>query len=732
MESVGFPGPEVVQKFQMLTASVSLVLGFAFVLMGGVNIWLVLEAWSRVKAAKVSSRMLALHRIGGYLFICLFCVMTYFMVGRLRNDGADVPATLTLHFALAMILSPLLFIKVLIARYYKNQHGFLMPVGLTIFVLAFVLVASAAGPYLARARKFEQVSIDPVHVAPLSIDVNEASGLMQKRCSKCHNLDRVVGARKDTQGWIGTVNRMRVMAGAGISESEARTIISYLVLQNRPQGSEAAVKMAVARALIDQRCNRCHSLDRIYKTMATPAQWREIVTRMVGYASGSTGAFQPGEDHRIIEYLSANQTPDAVAQRKALADTAASTGQQPIANDPPALPAPAPGPSGYDGKAIGFLSVVCLAGVALVIRRPKTPILVVPNPALPGKAAVVSTPRKPAGLFILQLVQIARQTPDSKTLRFAVGGEGRLDALPGQYLSFSFLFDGRRETRCYSISSSPVRSGYIEITPKRVATGCVSVYLNDRLSIGTTVEATGPFGQFFLTRSDKKVVLVAAGSGMTPMMAMLRYIDDLCLDTQAILLYCVRTRADIMFRQELEHLSKRLKHFRYDVLLSQPDPDWDGARGHINREFISKNVSELADSVFFLCGPPPFMEVVKPLLTDLGVATEQIRQEAFGGARAEPRPTTSATSETRFIVEFVSSGKTAAVLEEQSLLEAATAAGVAIPSSCRQGQCGTCKTRLLSGDVRMTSEVGLDPESKARGFVLTCVGHANGNTKLDA
>src|SRR5579864_8330545 len=193
----------------MLTTSASIALGLAFVLLGGINVWLVLEAWSRVKAAKASSQMLTLHRIGGYLFIALFGVMTYFMLARLRSGGADMSANVTVHLVLAMLLSPLLFIKVLIARYYKNQHGLLVPIGLTIFVLAFVLIASTAGPYLARTTKMEQVSIDPAQVAPLTIDVNEASGLMQKRCSKCHNLDRVVGARKDTQGWIATVNRMR-------------------------------------------------------------------------------------------------------------------------------------------------------------------------------------------------------------------------------------------------------------------------------------------------------------------------------------------------------------------------------------------------------------------------------------------------------------------------------------------------------------------------------------------
>src|ERR1700756_3701619 len=137
----------------MINPYTSIALGLAFVLVGGINVWLVLEAWARVKAAKASALMLALHRIGGYVFIALFCVMSFFMIARLRNGGGNASPTVTLHLALAMVLSPLLFIKVLIARYYKNQHSLLIPIGLTIFVLAFVLIASTAGPYLARGSR---------------------------------------------------------------------------------------------------------------------------------------------------------------------------------------------------------------------------------------------------------------------------------------------------------------------------------------------------------------------------------------------------------------------------------------------------------------------------------------------------------------------------------------------------------------------------------------------------
>lgn len=208
--------------------------------------------------------------------------------------------------------------------------------------------------------------------------------------------------------------------------------------------------------------------------------------------------------------------------------------------------------------------------------------------------------------------------------------------------------------------------------------------------------------------------------------------DDLSLDTQVTLLYCVRTGSDIIFKQELEELQTHLKNFRYAVLLSNPDVQWAGARGHISREFISKMVPTVQDRLFFLCGPPPFMDLARTLLTELGVEPARIRQETFGGAGAGPKAPLPSTAATGFSIEFVSSGKSCAVLEGQTILEAAAEAAVEIPSACRQGQCGTCKTRLLAGEVTMTAEQGLDPESKARGFVLTCVGHANSNVRLDA
>jgi ferredoxin-NADP reductase len=263
--------------------------------------------------------------------------------------------------------------------------------------------------------------------------------------------------------------------------------------------------------------------------------------------------------------------------------------------------------------------------------------------------------------------------------------------------------------------------------------GCVSVFLNDRASVGMTVEANGPFGHFCLDESKHHdVVLLAAGSGITPLIAMLRYMDDLCLKTNVILLYCVRTSGDIIFESELKQLRSRLTNFEYHVLLSRPHGEWSGARGRVSREFIENTVKDIALRDFFLCGPPPFMEASRTILIDLGVKPERILHESFGASASKSAQPTAANPQTDVVIEFARSGKTHIVRSGQTLLDAAEEYGVAIPSSCRQGQCGTCKTKLLSGRVQMDAEDGLDPDSKAQGFVLTCVGRSLGAVKLDA
>src|ERR1700733_13941686 len=354
----------------MLHRSASLWLGVAFVLIGAINVWLILQASARVRDAQASTRLIAAHRIGGYLFIALFCVMGYFMLARLGDASGGAPPGTMLHITLAMVLSPLLFVKVLVARYYKSYHSFLTPIGLTIFVLSFVLIGIRAGPSLAHHARMQTVSLAAINLPAADIDINMAASTMEKRCSKCHNLDRIVGARKDAPGWLATVNRMKALPDSGISEKDARIIVSYLASQMGQKGSFAAASLEVARAVMDQRCGRCHSLDRVYKTAETPEEWRATVYRMVAFAQGSGNAFQPGEDEQIIGYLSATQTPDAVNQRKAKVAAASSSGRSMvIPTAAVAADRPAP-PSRYDARTMGFVAFVLLSMLTLVVRRP--------------------------------------------------------------------------------------------------------------------------------------------------------------------------------------------------------------------------------------------------------------------------------------------------------------------------------------------------------------------------
>ena len=172
----------------MLDRSVSLWLGVVFVLIGAINVWLILQASARVRDAKASTRLMAAHRIGGYVFIALFCLIGYYMVARLEDVAAGAPPSTMIHLTLAMVLSPLIFVKVLVARYYKSYYSLLMPIGLVIFVLSFVLIGITAGPFLAHRARMETVSLAAIDLPPAAIDIDRAAATMGSRCSKCHNL----------------------------------------------------------------------------------------------------------------------------------------------------------------------------------------------------------------------------------------------------------------------------------------------------------------------------------------------------------------------------------------------------------------------------------------------------------------------------------------------------------------------------------------------------------------
>jgi ferredoxin-NADP reductase len=534
----------------MMSSSSGLLAGVSFVGLAAVNVVLILEASRGTRSQAMRHRLMLAHRVGGYSFVIFFCVMTYVMSKRLIGTGlSELPTYVVLHLGLALVLIPLLFLKILIARRYKQSHSSLMPLGLTIFATSCVLVAIPALSEFFRSANPGSLSL----------------------------------------------------------------------------------KLTLA-AIIALCLFLCSSALRSAKQVAR-----------------------------------------------------ASAGS---------LPMP------------GVL--------ATSIRSRK------------------SAPENGIGPMTLLLSRIEQQTHDTKTFHFLVPREVRIQAKPGQFLTFHWNINGERVLRSYTVSSSPTHSDYVEITPKRVKEGCVSNFLHDQAKVGLTVVASGPHGKFYFDETvHRSIVLIAAGSGITPMISMLRYIDDLRLSTQVTLLYCVRTDKDIIFETELQRLKNSLPHFKCGVSLSQPDETWKGHSGHFNREFLLELVGDLDTPSFFLCGPSGFMANAHHILSSLGVDESRITQESFGESRVPGNPAQQ-IDHTVGAVEFVLSQKICELHASSTLLEVAESNGVRIPYGCRQGQCGTCATRLLCGSVRMDTEAGLTAEQKDAGYVLPCVSRGKGSVVLAA
>ena len=372
-----------------------------------------------------------------------------------------------------------------------------------------------------------------------------------------------------------------------------------------------------------------------------------------------------------------------------------------------------------------FFTVVG-ASIGYLLLRP--PVKSIPVGENIKQASSSGQPRR-----LLRLARIEEQTHDSKTLRFVIARGKHFEAEPGQFLTFFFKIAGKDVVRSYTICSSPTQRGYVEITPKRVPHGYVSSFLNESVGVGLEVEAAGPFGQFYFKESEhERIVLIAGGSGITPMISILRYIDDLSLETPVILLYCIRTLQDVIFERALRELEARHSGFKMVIVPSQKDPNWSGPHGHISRELIASHVHDLPSSTFFLCGPPLFMQKAREILQALHVSGEKIKIEHFGVTNPTQAVEQTIGSTAPHFAEFVRSGKTVQIPPNKSLLEIAELNGVDIPSSCRQGQCGTCAIKLLDGSVDMSADVALSSDQRNSDYILACSAMPRGNVKIDS
>jgi len=359
----------------------------------------------------------------------------------------------------------------------------------------------------------------------------------------------------------------------------------------------------------------------------------------------------------------------------------------------------------------------------------------------PPPAAVPKKPRFWTGELVV--ARVFDETPDVRTFRLVPvdGGELPFDYRPGQYLNLALMIGERCVNRSYTIASSPSRSGYAEITVKRKLDGWGSHHVHDQLVEGARVKVGAPSGRFTFTgAAADRVLLLAGGVGITPLMSMVRWLTDRAWPGQIHLICAVRTSRDVIFGDELGYLAARFPNLHLVITASAPDAAWTGERGQISADLLTRTVPQLASMPVFLCGPAPMMTAMTALLGGLGVPADAIHTEAFVSppTAVVDEPDAMVLAEPVLLgadrlveIRFQRSGKTAEVSGSRTVLEAAEDAGIDLPFECRSGICGQCKTKLVSGEVTMDVQDALTPAERGRGLILACQARAMRDLIID-
>lgn len=336
----------------------------------------------------------------------------------------------------------------------------------------------------------------------------------------------------------------------------------------------------------------------------------------------------------------------------------------------------------------------------------------------------------------LKVTEIVRQTPEAVAVAFEVP-----DALkdvfafrPGQYLTLSTDIDGREARRSYSICSAPGEPA-LRVGVKRVADGRFSSFVNETLVVGDTIRVMPPEGRFTSLAGERHdYILIAAGSGITPMLSIAKTVLAHEPDSTITLIYGNRSTDTIMFREELEDLKDRhMRRFSVVHLLSREAQDVELFHGRIDGARIAELgrrglIDPLSADGVFLCGPGEMIDDVAASLAALGVEQDRIRFERFtpSGDAPKPRPRSAQAqkaAEQGVEIEVVLDGVRRSFPmgeADATVLDAAHRAGLEIPYSCAGGMCCTCRCRVTEGEAEMAVNYSLQPWEIEAGFTLAC------------
>ncbi|MEM8607406.1 MAG: FAD-binding oxidoreductase [Myxococcota bacterium] len=311
-----------------------------------------------------------------------------------------------------------------------------------------------------------------------------------------------------------------------------------------------------------------------------------------------------------------------------------------------------------------------------------------------------------------RVVEVIEETRDTKTFVLRANGAWR-GHRAGQYTLVEVEVDGVRARRCYSISSAP-EEPHVSITVKRVPGGRVSTWLHDKVRAGHMLRLGPASGDFVLpARNPDKLLLLSGGSGITPVMSILRDLAARESIHDVVFVHHARSRADVIFGEELSDLAARHAGLR---LVLCTDDDASGPHGFDEASFATL-VSDFAERSTFLCGPKPLMDRAERLWESVG-ASDSLELERFTQA-LRPLPTVGTADGVQ--VRLGRSGRNVAAKGQGSLLEQLERAGERPAHGCRIGICHACRCRKQSGTVQnlVTGEVSSEPDEEIQLCIST-------------
>ncbi len=319
---------------------------------------------------------------------------------------------------------------------------------------------------------------------------------------------------------------------------------------------------------------------------------------------------------------------------------------------------------------------------------------------------------------------------------------------PGQFLTFELPIPGEAQpvVRCYSLSDSPhedyyrvsiKRQGPPPKAPEGTPPGLSSNYFHSQLKEGDIVEAMAPAGGFYLDEeSERGVVLIGGGVGLTPVVSMLNSLIAHGSNREIWFFYGIRNREEHVMAEHLREIDRAHANVHLVVCYSRPDENCVQGVDYNSEGFVSvelfKSLLESNNYEFYICGPPPMMDMVTKDLEEWGVPEEHINFEAFGPATVKKtqEPVSDAAAGQTVEVVFAKSNKTLNwETAAGTLLEFGEANGIKMNSGCRSGGCGTCLTALREGEIEYIHRPGKKPEA---GSCLVCIAQPTGRVVLDA